>query len=172
MSYDLVSIAVGVDPENIPSEGFLAPDEIYELLKGEMLTASSRNGYLSFVMEKVVEGYELTALGFFNGKPWDAPGNVVGTLFAQEDIATVVAAIDDLFDRIKIDPHRFLALDSSISDCATDLVESAEQAEVSLHPMIDSGEDIESVFNLLRSFQALCTRNDAQGRSVLFAQMC
>lgn len=171
MSYDLVSIAVGVDPEDIPPEGFQTPDEIYALLTGEMLTASSRNGYVAFVMEKAVAAYGLTVLGFFNGKPWEAPGNVVATLFAAEDIATVVAAIDELFGRIKADPQRFLALDSTISCCATHLLESAEKAEVSLHPMIDDGEEIRSVFNLLRSFQDLCMRNEAQDRSVVFVQM-
>jgi len=172
LSYTLVSIAVGVDPENIPPEGFQTPGDILELLRGELLSANSRNGYLAFVMERVVSAYGLTALGFFNGQPWEAPGTVVGTLFGQEDIATVVAAIDDLFDRIKADPQKFLALDSSISCCARHVVEAAEQAEISLDPMIDDGDQIQSVFNLLRSFQALCARNDSQGRSVLFAQMC
>lgn len=172
MSYDLVSIAVGVDPEDVPAEGFQTPHDIYALLTGEMITASSRNGYVAFVMEKVVAAYGLTALEFFNGKPWDAPGNVAATLFATQDLATVVAAIDQLFGRVKADPHRLLALDSAISSSAAELLECAETAEISLHPMIDSGEDIQSVFNLLRSFQDLCMRSDEQGRSVLFVQMC
>lgn len=172
MSYDLVSIAVGVDPEELPPEGFQTPDDFYQLLKGEMLTASSRNGYVAFVLGKIVAAYGLPALGFFNGKPWEAPGNVVGTLFAPHDAAAVVAAIDDLFERITADPEAFAAIDSSISCSASDLLESVEQAEASLHPMIDGGDDIQSVFNLLRSFQDLCTRSDEEGRQVLFVQMC
>jgi hypothetical protein len=171
LSYELVSAAVGVDPEDIPP-GVETRDYIYGLLKGEMLLAPSRNGYVAFVIERIVAAYGLAALGCFNSKPWEAPGNVVATLFAQEHIATVVAAIDDLFDRIKADPNRFLELDSSISCCAKHLLESAEQAEISLTPMIDDGDQIQSIFNLLRSFQDLCTRSDEQGRSVVFAQMC
>jgi hypothetical protein len=172
LSYDLVSIVAGVDAKDIPPAGLQTRDDLYERLTGELLTASSRNGYLAFVIERVIARYGFTALSFLDSKPWDAPGSVVGKLFAHDDIAAVVTVIDELFDRIKFDPDMFVALDSSISCCAKHLLEAADQAEVSLHPMIDGGDDIRSVLNLLRSFQDFCRRNREQNRRVLFVQMC
>ena len=54
--------------------------------------------------------------------------------------------------------------------CPVDPASLASQA--SLDPMIEDGDDLRSLFNFLRSLQALCRRSLEDGRAVLVAQLC
>ena len=177
MSYDLVTSSVPVDPASVPPGGRWTLDTIMEQLDAatraqELLMARSRNGYLLWAMQQVAENYDLPALSLFRGKPWESDGNIVGTLLRGPEIAAVVGAIDALFDAISSDPDAFVAIDSALGRCATDVLEAMADATVSLDPMIDDGDQMESVFNLLRSFQAQCRVIQDSGRHVLFVQMC
>jgi hypothetical protein len=177
MSYDLITASVPIDPASLPPNGLGSPDALMEQLDigtgaRELLMARSRNGWLLWAMQRVAENYDLPALSLFRGKPWESDGNMVGTLLRGPEIAAVVDAIDALFDAIRSDPDAFVAIDSALGCCATDVLEAIDGATVSLDPMIDDGDQIESVFNLLRSFQAQCRVIQDSGRHVLFVQMC
>lgn len=175
MSWTLVTLATPVDPATLVPDPAWTWDTITdELNRGadseETLSAWSRNGYLTGAARPLIAREDARVLAFLNSSPWDAPGNIVGTLLRQPEMAQVVLAVDRIFDAIATDPAAVLAAGVACC-CATHLREYAAQATASLDPMVDEGENLESVFNFLRSLQALCRRSQHDGRYVLAVQM-
>jgi hypothetical protein len=172
MSTRMPMVCVPVDPADVPS-GALEPgfQFVDRLVKGDdMLYAESRNHFLAWAADKMAANYGLQSLSFVCGAPWEQPGRELGVLFTAAQIDRVVADIDQLFALIADDPQRFLDIDSHMGCCATHLLAYVEGATASLKPMIDDGDTMDSVFNFLRSFQALCRRARDAGHHVLYVQ--
>lgn len=175
MSWTLMTLATPVDPATLAPDVAWTWDTITdELNRGsgsdEMLSAGTRNGYLTGALQPLIAREDSRVLSFLVSLPWDAPDPTVATLLRQPGMAQVVLAVDRVFDAIATDPATVLASGVECC-CATHLQEHAAQATASLHPMIDEGENLESVFNFLRSLQALCRRSQQDGRYVLAVQM-
>lgn len=175
MSWTLVIAATPIDPASLQPDTAWTGERIVEALDEgaftqELLMATSRNGGLAFNVKCLAGSLGLDALAVLDAEPWDAPGNAVGTLLHPAAMVDIVAAVDRAFDSVATDPDAVLAAGFEWSDAA-ELQEFATQAEASLRPTAEDGDDLASLFNFLRSLQALCQRSQADGRLVLVALM-
>ena len=176
MSWTLVTAATPIDPATLPPDAAWTYDTIAEALNqgthaNEILMSTSRNGALLGNLKPLIDGFGLRALAVFDTAPWDAPDDAIGTVLHPQDLAALGAEVDAVFEAVATDPDSVLATGLE-SCCARHLQEHAALSEASLDPLIEDGGDLRSLFNFLRSVQALCRRSQADGRLVLVAQLC
>jgi hypothetical protein len=177
MSYVLHIMCVPIDSATIQPRDLQEHDFVSEQLNrgakaGELIYAPSRNGFVHHVMSLAGPHYGLDALSFMYRSPWGRAGAMKGVLLESGALDRAIQSIDDLFSRIESDPMEFLTLDPrvTLADSETQLMFDLRTATSSLQPMHDDGDTLDCVFNLLRSFQAMCKSARHSDQYVIFTQ--